>query len=117
MIPACTGIIWESGTTTAIPLRSTGKKARQINVRLSQAFGKHPGVILWHISNEYGGECYCELCQEAFRQWLKEKYRTLEALNHAWWTGFWSHTYTDWSQIEPPLPRGESHCHGLSLDW
>lgn len=29
----------------------------------------------------------------------------------------WSHTYTDWSQIEPPLPRGESHCHGLSLDW
>lgn len=93
------------------------EKARQINVRLSQAFGKHPGVILWHISNEYGGECYCELCQEAFRQWLKEKYRTLEALNHAWWTGFWSHTYTDWSQIEPPLPRGESHCHGLSLDW
>ena len=48
------------------------EKARQINVRLSQAFGKHPGVILWHISNEYGGECYCELCQEAFRQWLKE---------------------------------------------
>lgn len=93
------------------------EKARQINVRLSQAFGKHPGVILWHISNEYGGECYCELCQEAFRQWLKEKYRTLEALNHAWWIGFWSHTYTDWSQIEPPLPRGESHCHGLSLDW
>ena len=74
-------------------------------------------LFYWHISNEYGGECYCELCQEAFRQWLKEKYRTLEALNHAWWTGFWSHTYTDWSQIEPPLPRGESHCHGLSLDW
>lgn len=92
-------------------------KTRQMNLRLSQAFGKHPGVILWHISNEYGGECYCELCQEAFRQWLKRRYQTLEALNHAWWTGFWSHTYSDWSQVEPPLPSGESHCHGLSLDW
>ena len=93
------------------------EKTRQMNLRLSKAFGSHPGVILWHISNEYGGECYCELCQEAFRLWLKEKYQTLDALNQAWWTSFWSHTYTDWSQIEPPLPNGESHCHGLSLDW
>ena len=93
------------------------EKTRQMNLRLSKAFGSHPGVILWHISNEYGGECYCELCQEAFRLWLKEKYQTLDALNQAWWTSFWSHTYTDWSQIEPPLPNRESHCHGLSLDW
>ena len=93
------------------------EKVWEMNKRLSHAFGNHPGVILWHLSNEYGGECFCPLCTEAFRRWLQEKYKTLEALNHAWWTSFWSHTYTDWSQIEPPLPHGETNTHGLNLDW
>lgn len=93
------------------------EKVRQINTRLAERFSRHPGVILWHISNEYGGECYCPLCQEAFREWLKEKYGTLEALNHAWWAHFWSHTYTDWSQIHAPVPSGEMSVHGLIVDW
>jgi beta-galactosidase GanA len=38
-------------------------------------------------------------------------------LNHAWWSTFWSHTYTDWSQIESPAPQGEVSIHGLNLDW
>lgn len=93
------------------------QKVWEMNKRLSQALGKHPGVILWHLSNEYGGACYCPLCQAEFRNWLKAKYSTLDALNKAWWTSFWSHTYTDWSQIEAPGPRGESLVYGLNLDW
>ena len=93
------------------------EKVKAIDTLLAQRFAKHPGVILWHLSNEYGGTCYCPLCQEAFRGWLKSKYGTLEQLNHAWWTDFWSHTYTDWSQIHPPLPTGERTTHGLALDW
>ena len=42
---------------------------------------------MWHVSNEYGGDCHCDLCQEAFRKWLKVKYENdLEKLNKAWWT-------------------------------
>jgi beta-galactosidase len=93
------------------------EKVASINRELAKAVGNHPGVILWHLSNEYGGTCYCPLCQEAFRGWLKDRYGSLEALNKAWWTYFWSHTYTDWSQIEPPLPDGEVSVHGLNLDW
>ncbi len=93
------------------------EKVYAINRQLANRFGRHPGVILWHISNELQGECHCPLCQEAFREWLKTRYGTLEALNAAWWTAFWSHTYTDWSQIEPPSPRGETAVHGLTLDW
>ncbi|MFP3325876.1 beta-galactosidase, partial [Planococcus sp. SIMBA_160] len=41
----------------------------------------------------------------------------LDALNQAWWTGFWSHTYSDWAQIESPAPHGEHMIHGMNLDW
>ena len=93
------------------------EKVRAVNTHLAERFGRHPGVILWHISNEIQGECHCELCQAAFREWLKARYGTLENLNRAWWTAFWSQTYTDWEQIESPSPLGQTAIHGLSLDW
>lgn len=93
------------------------EKTAKINRLLAERYGNHPAVIAWHISNEYGGECYCPLCIASFREWLKEKYGTLDNLNKQWWTAFWSHTYTDWEQIEPPSPIGEQCTHGLALDW
>lgn len=94
------------------------KKTYQINKQLAKRYKDHPALIMWHISNELGGECHCELCQEAFRNWLKNKYNNdLDKLNNLYWTGFWSHTYTDWSQIESPSPLGENQLHGLNLDW
>lgn len=93
------------------------QKVQQINQKLAERYGHHPAVIGWHISNEYSGECHCHRCQQKFRIWLQERYQTLEALNEAWWSTFWSHTYTDWSQIESPAPQGEMSIHGLNLDW
>lgn len=93
------------------------EKVKAMDTKLAEQFASHPGVILWHLSNEYGGTCYCPLCQAAFREWLKKKYGTLEELNHQWWTDFWSHTYTSWEQIHAPVPNGETSTHGLSLDW
>ena len=93
------------------------EKVHIINKKLAQEVATHPGVILWHISNEYGGECHCPLCQEAFRNWLKEKYRTIENLNDKWCTTFWSHTYNSFDQIESPSKIGETQLHALNLDW
>lgn len=94
------------------------EKASIINRKLAERYKDHPALLVWHISNEYGGECHCELCQEAFRNWLRNKYHNdLNELNHAWWTGFWSHRFTDWSQIESPAPHGENLIHGHNLDW
>ncbi len=93
------------------------EKTENINRKLAERYAQHPAVVGWHISNEFGGECHCDYCQDAFRDWLKQKYGTLDALNRAWWTAFWSHTYTDWSQIESPAPHGETMVHALNLDW
>ena len=93
------------------------EKVKAINARLAERYGKHQALGLWHISNEYGGECHCPRCQEIFRAWIRSRYKTLDALNEAWWTRFWSHTITDWSQVESPGPLGESNTHGLNLDW
>lgn len=87
-------------------------KVREMNALLARRYGAHPALLAWHVSNEYGGYCYCALCKSAFREWLRQKYVTLEALNDAWWSRFWSHTYTDWQQID----RLDG-IHGARIDW
>ncbi|HZG75760.1 MAG TPA: beta-galactosidase [Paenibacillus sp.] len=93
------------------------EKVRIMNEKLAERYAFHPAVVGWHISNEFGGECHCDYCQEAFREWLRRKYGTLEALNHAWWNAFWAHTITDWSQVTSPAPHGEMAVHGMNVDW
>ncbi|MEU6253496.1 beta-galactosidase [Streptomyces sp. NPDC047043] len=92
--------------------------------RLGERYADHPALLAWHINNEYGGACYCDLCAEAFRDWLRNKYVTLDALNDAWCTTFWSHRYTDFAEIEPPSAltehwRGPDHTafQGTTLDY
>lgn len=91
---------------------------------LAERYADHPALLAWHINNEYGGVCYCGLCADAFRNWLRDQYGTLDALNDAWWTTFWSHRYTDWAESEPPSAltehwRGPDHTafQGITLDY
>ncbi len=93
------------------------EKVRNINTLLAERYKNHPAVRMWHISNEYSGECHCELCQAAFRDWLKAHYKDLDELNEKWWSGFWSHQITDWSQINSPKSRGENHVMAQELAW
>ena len=95
------------------------EKVHTMNEELAKRYGSHPALMLWHVSNEFGGECFCELCTQAFRGWLRGKFNNdLEALNQAYWTRFWSHRFTDWSEIDiPGGPHGESAIQGLSLDF
>ncbi len=90
------------------------EKCAEINARLAERYGKHPALALWHVNNEYNaGRCYCPACLAAFRAWLRSRYGTLDALNAAWWTSFWSHTFGDWEEIFP----ADSSVNGLMLDW
>lgn len=96
------------------------EKVQEIDRRIAERYKGNKNIILWHISNELGGECHCELCQQAFREFLKKKYDgDLKKLNHAWWAGFWSHSVTSWEQIHSPVTVGEQDktMTGLYLDW
>ena len=92
--------------------------------RLASRYGSRAHLIAWHIGNEYGGACYCDNCAAEFRTWLQEKYGTLDRLNQAWNSVFWSHTFSAWDQILPPNAltehwRGEDHTafQGITLDY
>lgn len=94
------------------------KKVEIINRKLAEEFADHKGLLMWHLSNEYGGECYCEECAGRFRKYLAKKFdNDIEKLNKAWWTTFWSHRYNNFEQIEPPFIHGEVSNMGLSLEW
>lgn len=93
------------------------EKAGLINAQLALRFADNPAIIMWHISNELGGSCHCPLCQDAFREWLKQKYANIQELNQRWYTSFWSHTYQSFDQIESPSSIGEDGLHALNLDW
>ncbi|WP_136604028.1 beta-galactosidase [Paenibacillus dokdonensis] len=91
--------------------------------KLAERYQDHPALLLWHVSNEYGGYCYCDHCAAAFRVWLQERYVTLEAVNKAWNTRFWGHTFYDWDEIVLPNGLSEegegnvSAFQGISLDF
>lgn len=90
----------------------------KMDTKLAQEFGSHSGLILWHISNELGGECYCDSCKKRFQEYLREKYHNnIEELNKQWWTSFWSRRFDSFEQIEPPYDNGEHSILGLNLDW
>ena len=97
--------------------------APKLAEKLAERYKDYDNIVAWHISNEFGGECYCENCEKKFREWLKAKYQTLDRLNEQWDTAFWGHTFYDWDEIVTPDLRSEhfeyerTTFQGISLDY
>lgn len=100
--------------------------SRALAAHVGERYAGTPGLVTWHVGNEYGGGgglCYCEQCAATFREWLKAKYGSIEALNRAWCSNFWSHTLTDWTDVVPPVTYGDgisdAKCvvSGLHMDY
>lgn len=99
------------------------KYAPRLAAKLAERYKDHPALLIWHVSNEYGGYCYCDNCAAAFRVWLRRRYGSLDAVNRAWNTRFWGHTFYDFDEIVPPSELSEEWGHnrtnfqGISLDY
>lgn len=89
--------------------------------QMARHYGPHPAVVGWQIDNELNcetDEFYAQADHAAFRDFVRAKYGSLETLNQAWGTVFWSQTYTDWSQIHCPGPvLNGGHNPHLLLDY
>ncbi|CAM5634716.1 Beta-galactosidase OS=Streptomyces tendae OX=1932 GN=GUR47_38010 PE=3 SV=1 [Streptomyces tendae] len=84
------------------------RHAAAITEALAARYGAHPALTLWHINNEYCTYDYGDEAATRFRRWLQDRYGTLDALNTAWGTAFWSQGYGDWAEVAPPR-----HAHYL----
>ncbi len=96
------------------------KKTQEIVTALAGHYRDHPGVIGWQIDNELNchvDDSFADSDHLAFRSWCKDRYGTLQKLNEAWGTAFWSQTYTDWNQIWLPRPTATYQNPTLLLDF
>ncbi len=97
--------LWPGSRQTYCPSNPDYRRAAvALTRRIATHYKDHPALALWHINNEYGCHvpaCYCDVSAQAFRAWLQRRYGTLDALNAAWGTAFWSQHYTDWDEISP----------------
>ncbi len=98
--------LWPGSRQHYCPSSSEYRKAAASLVRrLAERYRDHPALVMWHVNNEYGchvPECYCDTSARHFREWLRARYGSLEALNDAWGTAFWAQHYSDWDEVNPP---------------
>ena len=98
--------LWPGGRQHYCPSSPIYRDAtRRLVDALATRYAKHPALVMWHVGNEYACHvpaCYCDVSAHAFREWLKQRYGSLEELNRAWGTDFWSQRYSSWEEILPP---------------
>lgn len=72
---------------------------------MAERYAEHPALALWHVDNELGchvPQDFSDHAAAAFRRWLESRYGSIEVLNEAWGTAFWSQRYGSFDEILPP---------------
>ncbi|MFW5832182.1 MAG: beta-galactosidase, partial [Prolixibacteraceae bacterium] len=82
---------------------------------LAARYKDHPGMggyDTWNEQNHFGdaGGCWCEASAAKFREWCKNRYKSLDALSEAWKR----FSYRTWDDIE--IPR-HSDFYSDAIDW
>src|SRR6185503_19872723 len=86
--------------------------SERVITELARRYGKNPAVWGWQLDNEPNAPAdYSPLAQQAFREWFKARYKTIDALNHEWGAAFWSLSYNSLDQI---LIRNPAYLYGPS---
>lgn len=112
---------WPGGRQAYCPSSPVFREAAaRLVIEVATRYGSHPAVRLWHVSNELGCHnalCYCDVSAAAFRDWLRSRYGTVEAVNRAWGTAFWSQRYGEWEEILPPRHTLSAGNPAQALDF
>jgi beta-galactosidase len=96
-------------------------KATQITEKLVAHYKDEEAIISWQVDNEFGHEgshmCYCDKCQDEFRNYLSNKYESIDELNETYGTIFWGQTYNNFNEIPAPKPTITTQNPSLRMDW
>lgn len=96
------------------------RKAADLARALATAVKGHDALVMWHISNEFGNEVaesFDDISLAEFRSWLAQRYPSIDDLNDAWGTAFWSQRYSSFEEVGPPAPLPTFHNPGHLFDW
>lgn len=95
------------------------ERAAAIATEMAERYHTYPGLVGWHVANEYGTYCYCENCQKQFRIWLEKRYGTIEHLNDKWNTAFWGRVVYDFDEIMLPTELNDDYRFNpaIQLDY
>ncbi|HEY6801460.1 MAG TPA: beta-galactosidase [Agromyces sp.] len=94
--------------------------AAELVTAIAERYARHPAVVMWHVNNEYGCHLnmdFSDAARDAFRRWLADRYETIDALNDAWGTNFWSQRYGGFDEVFPPRKAPYSVNPGQVLDF
>jgi beta-galactosidase len=90
----------------------------RITREMAKRFANNPNVAGWQIDNEFKAvECHCHSCQHAFQVWLRKKYETIENLNDAWGTQFWSQHYNSFEEVTLPSWKEPNNSVSHIIDY
>ena len=102
--------------SSAVYRRYADRLVRQ----LAERYGQHPALEAWHVNNELACHVQRDFSDEsaaAFRTWLRARYGTVDALNEAWGTQFWSQQYGSFDEVMPPRAAPTFRNPGQLLDY
>lgn len=95
------------------------KLAYRMIEELARHYGNDSRIIGWQLDNEPAVQFdYNQAAEEAFREFLKEKYHyNIQELNAAWGTAFWSEVYSRFEEITLPKTAQMFMNHHQILDY
>lgn len=95
------------------------KLSEKIITKMVERYKDNKWVIGYQIDNELeANHCCCSICEEKFRNWVRDKYNTINEVNRAYGNNVWSGEYSDFSQVKPPFGQFQTWLNpSYTLDF
>ncbi len=102
--------------------------ATRLADKIAARYHKHPALLYWQLDNEpvyppldataLKDYCHCQHSRHAFIAWAKKKYGSINKLNQAWGTRFWTTTFSSFNDIATPKAGfWDAVSPHIFLDW